>query len=147
VIEVFSRTGLYIRRVQGSSYERGTGGEVLWPRAYLSLKTNLARERARRLESIVEFMAGNKTKRMFLPTGVRRRGPKNVLRLFTKAKMPSAKFAMCSGRLILPKHHRASIRKEFGQTIMINAAHASDSAENAKREMGIVEVEEITLNL
>ena len=35
-----------------------------------------------------------------------------------------------------------SIRKEFGQTIMINAAHASDSAENAKREMAIVEVGE-----
>ena len=35
-----------------------------------------------------------------------------------------------------------SIRKEFGQTIMINAAHASDSAENARREMGIVQVDE-----
>jgi nucleoside diphosphate kinase len=35
-----------------------------------------------------------------------------------------------------------SIRKEFGQTIMVNAAHASDSVENAKREMGIVRVEE-----
>lgn len=31
-----------------------------------------------------------------------------------------------------------SIRREFGQTIMVNAAHASDSAENAQREMGIV---------
>ena len=35
-----------------------------------------------------------------------------------------------------------SIRKEFGQTIMINAAHASDSPENAKREMAIVRVDE-----
>ena len=35
-----------------------------------------------------------------------------------------------------------SIRREFGQTIMINAAHASDSEENAKREMGIVDVGE-----
>jgi nucleoside diphosphate kinase len=31
-----------------------------------------------------------------------------------------------------------SIRREFGQTIMVNAAHASDSEENAKREIGIV---------
>ena len=31
-----------------------------------------------------------------------------------------------------------SIRREFGQTIMINAAHASDSEDNARREMGIV---------
>jgi nucleoside diphosphate kinase len=35
-----------------------------------------------------------------------------------------------------------SIRREFGQTIMVNAAHASDSAENAQREMGIVKVGE-----
>src|SRR6476660_2489877 len=38
-----------------------------------------------------------------------------------------------------------SIRREFGQTIMINAAHASDSAENAKREMQIVQVSENNL--
>lgn len=31
-----------------------------------------------------------------------------------------------------------SIRREFGQTIMINAAHASDSEENARREMRII---------
>src|SRR5262249_22108936 len=35
-----------------------------------------------------------------------------------------------------------SIRREFGQTIMVNAAHASDSEENAKREIGIVKVGE-----
>jgi nucleoside diphosphate kinase len=38
-----------------------------------------------------------------------------------------------------------SIRKEFGQNIMINAAHASDSIENARREMKIVQVEENNL--
>jgi len=38
-----------------------------------------------------------------------------------------------------------SIRREFGQTIMINAAHASDSAKNAKREMQIVQVSENNL--
>mgnify|MGYP000285625180 CR=1 FL=1 len=31
---------------------------------------------------------------------------------------------------------------EFGQTIMVNAAHASDSAENAKREMAIIQFAE-----
>jgi nucleoside diphosphate kinase len=35
-----------------------------------------------------------------------------------------------------------SIRREFGQTIMVNAAHASDSEESAKREFGIVNVGE-----
>ena len=35
-----------------------------------------------------------------------------------------------------------SIRREFGQTIMVNAAHASDSEDNARREIGIVNVSE-----
>jgi nucleoside diphosphate kinase len=35
-----------------------------------------------------------------------------------------------------------SIRREFGQTIMVNAAHASDSEENAKRELAIIRVPE-----
>ncbi len=37
-----------------------------------------------------------------------------------------------------------SIRREFGQTIMVNAAHASDSVENAQREIRIVNVGENT---
>jgi hypothetical protein len=31
-----------------------------------------------------------------------------------------------------------SIRREFGSSVMVNAAHASDSPDNAKREMGII---------
>lgn len=37
-----------------------------------------------------------------------------------------------------------SIRREFGSNIMVNAAHASDSPDNAKREIGIVKVAENT---
>ena len=37
-----------------------------------------------------------------------------------------------------------SIRREFGSNIMVNAAHASDSEDNAKREIGIVKVAENT---
>jgi nucleoside diphosphate kinase len=35
-----------------------------------------------------------------------------------------------------------SIRREFGSSVMVNAAHASDSPENAKREMGIINIGE-----
>jgi len=38
-----------------------------------------------------------------------------------------------------------SVRREFGQSVMINAAHASDSEENAAREMAIVNVSENNL--
>lgn len=35
-----------------------------------------------------------------------------------------------------------TIRREFGSNVMVNTAHASDSIENAKREMGIVKIED-----
>jgi nucleoside diphosphate kinase len=35
-----------------------------------------------------------------------------------------------------------TVRREFGSNVMINTAHASDSAENAEREMGIVKITE-----
>lgn len=39
------------------------------------------------------------------------------------------------------KAEPGSVRREFGRDIMVNAAHASDSPENAAREMKIVHVE------
>lgn len=38
-----------------------------------------------------------------------------------------------------------TIRRELGQDIMVNAAHASDSPENARREMDIVDLREDTI--
>jgi len=43
------------------------------------------------------------------------------------------------------KAQPGSVRKEFGTSIMVNAAHASDSPENARREINIVKVEEDTI--
>jgi len=49
------------------------------------------------------------------------------------------------GPRILPRHLPGTIRREFGSTIMVNAAHASDSPENAVREMDIVKISENNL--
>ncbi len=38
-----------------------------------------------------------------------------------------------------------TIRREFGQTMMVNAAHASDSSDNASREMAIIRIDENNL--
>jgi nucleoside diphosphate kinase len=38
-----------------------------------------------------------------------------------------------------------TIRREFGSNVMVNTAHASDSADNARREMGIIKIEENSL--
>ncbi len=44
------------------------------------------------------------------------------------------------------KAEPGSVRREFGQDIMVNAAHASDSPANAIREMGIIHVEADTIS-
>jgi len=40
------------------------------------------------------------------------------------------------------KAQPGSVRREFGHDIMVNAAHASDSVENAAREIAIINIEE-----
>ena len=40
------------------------------------------------------------------------------------------------------KAHPGSVRREYGQDVMVNAAHASDSPESAAREMKIIGVED-----
>lgn len=44
------------------------------------------------------------------------------------------------------KAQLGSVRREFGHDIMINAAHASDSAKSAEREIAIIKVEEDLIN-
>jgi nucleoside diphosphate kinase len=44
------------------------------------------------------------------------------------------------------KAEPGSVRKEYGTDIMVNAAHASDSPENAQREIGILKVAEDTIS-
>ena len=44
------------------------------------------------------------------------------------------------------KAPRGTVRKEFGHNIMINTAHASDSIENAKREMDIIHIHENSMS-
>ena len=43
------------------------------------------------------------------------------------------------------KAQPGSVRREFGSDIMVNAAHASDSPENAQREMGIIDLQTDTI--
>lgn len=44
------------------------------------------------------------------------------------------------------KAEEGSVRKEFGSDVMVNAAHASDSPDNAKREFGIIRIEEDSIS-
>ena len=129
------------RRVQGPLHERRAGGGILRP-VLAVLEEKLGPDKGRNAwESIVAFMAGMKPSET--PRDKRDApGSEKCIAIVYQGDDAVRKIREVLGPTDPAKAPPGSIRKEFGQTIMINAAHASDSAENAKREMGIVQVEE-----
>jgi hypothetical protein len=92
-------------------------------------------------EEIVAFMAG--TKPSDCPPEKREKpGSEKCIAIVYEGEDAVRKIREVLGPTDPAKAPPGSIRKEFGQNIMVNAAHASDSVENARREMAIVRVEE-----
>lgn len=95
-------------------------------------------------ESIVKFMSGSKPSEC--PADRRNQpGTEKCIALVYQGVDAVRKIREVLGPTDPSKAPPGSIRKEFGQTIMVNAAHASDSPQNAVREMGIVQIRENTL--
>jgi len=141
VIEVFSRSGLHIIgfKVHRMSVAQAEDfyGPVL---PVLEQKLGPASGREN-WESIVEFMAGWKPTKC-PPEKREAPGTEKSIAIVYQGVDAVRKIRDVLGPTDPAKAPPGSIRKEFGQTIMINAAHASDSAENAKREMAIVRIDE-----
>ena len=94
-------------------------------------------------ENIVRFMSGRAPSEC--PDGERDKpGSEKCIALVYEGVGAVAKIRNVLGPTDPSKAPPGSIRREFGQTVMVNAAHASDSPENARREMGIVNVGENT---
>lgn len=92
-------------------------------------------------ENIVEFMAGRRPSNC--PLDERDQpGTEKCIALVYEGINAVAKIRDVLGPTDPTKAPPGSIRREFGSSVMVNAAHASDSAENAAREMGIVNVGE-----
>jgi nucleoside diphosphate kinase len=92
-------------------------------------------------ENIVKFMSG------FAPSEIpqsqwAKPGSERCIALVYEGVEAVRKIRDVLGPTDPSKAPPGSIRREFGQTIMVNAAHASDSEENARREMGIVNIGE-----
>jgi nucleoside diphosphate kinase len=90
-------------------------------------------------ESIVKFMAGRAPSECD-PARVAEPGSEKCIALVYEGVNAVNKIRDVLGPTDPSKAPPGSIRKEFGSNIMVNAAHASDSEENAKREIGIVKV-------
>lgn len=90
-------------------------------------------------EDIVEFMTG------FRPSAVpenekQNRSGAECLALVYEGENAVLKIRDLLGATDPSKARPGSVRREFGTNIMINAAHASDSPENAAREMKIIDI-------
>ena len=141
VIEVFSRTGLYIVGFKVHCMSVAQAEEFYGP-VLAVLEEKLGQAKGREAwESIVEFMAGMKPSEC-PPDQRKAPGSEKCIAIVYQGDDAVRKIRDVLGPTDPAKAPPGSIRKEFGQTIMINAAHASDSAENAKREMAIVQVNE-----
>jgi len=94
-------------------------------------------------ENIVKFMSGRAPSECD-PSRYHEPGTQKCIALVYEGIEAVRKIRDVLGPTDPSKAPPGSIRREFGQTIMVNAAHASDSAENAKREIEIVKAGENT---
>jgi len=94
-------------------------------------------------DNIVRFMAGRSGREC--PVGeLDNPGSEKCIALVYEGIEAVRKIRDVLGPTDPSKAPPGSIRREFGQNIMVNAAHASDSADNARRELGIVKIAENT---
>jgi nucleoside diphosphate kinase len=92
-------------------------------------------------ENIVKFMSGRAPSET-PPQDLSKPGSEKCIALVYEGVEAVRKIRDVLGPTDPSKAPPGSIRREFGQTIMVNAAHASDSEENAQREMKIIDVGE-----
>ncbi len=105
-----------------------TLGEMLAPRAA-----------EHQFNRIVNFMTGH-------AAGQESSGdPGKMVALVYEGPDAVAKIRNVLGATDPNKAAPGTIRRELGQDVMVNAAHASDSPENAKREMNIINIRENNL--
>ncbi len=141
VIEVFSRTGLYIVGFKVHCMSVAQAEEFYGP-VLPVLEEKLGSKKGRGAwEEIVEFMSGMQPSKT-PPEKRDAAGTEKCIAIVYQGQDAVRKVREVLGPTDPAKAPPGSIRKEFGQTIMINAAHASDSVENARREMAIVRVDE-----
>ena len=90
-------------------------------------------------ENIVKFMSGRAPSECDSVT-LQQPGSEKCIAIVYEGHEAIRKIRDVLGPTDPSKAPPGSIRREFGSTIMVNAAHASDSVENARREMGIVRI-------
>ena len=144
VLDVFARTGLVPVALKVHHMSVAEGMDFYGP-VLDALTERFGAEKGREhWENIVEFMSGGR------PSAVPEKdhnqpGTRKILALVFEGADAITKIRTVLGPTDPAKAPPGTIRKEFGTSIMVNAAHASDAPENAVREIGIVKVSDNSL--
>lgn len=144
VLDVLARTGLPLAAVKVHHMSIAEAMEFYGP-VLDALSGKFGPEKGReQWEQVVEFMSGAR------PSAVPEKdqakpGTQKILALVFEGPEAIGKIRAVLGPTDPAKAPPGTIRKEFGTNIMVNAAHASDSPENALREIGIVRVADNSL--
>lgn len=94
----------------------------------------------REFENIVKFMTGHRPSECVNQDKSQVCG-EECLALLYHGPNAVAKIRTLLGSTDPAKAQPGSVRREYGSNIMVNAAHASDSTENAVREMNIIDIQ------
>ena len=139
VIDLLTRTGLALVGFKPFLMSVGQGEEFYGPVLEFLVK-KLPDGRAQ-WESIIAFMTGKRPSE--IPADEKNLpGSQQCVALIYQGPNAVAKIREALGPTNPAQAPHGTIRKEFGTTIMINGAHASDSVENVARETGIIRLEE-----
>src|SRR5438874_5912049 len=133
VIEVFSRSGLSIIGFKVHQMSVAQAEEFYGPVLPVLEEKLGAKSGRENWECIVEFMAGKKLSQI-AEAQKGEPGTEKSIAIVYQGEDAVQKIRDVLGPIDLSKAPPGSIRKEFGQTIMTNAAHASDSIANAHHE-------------
>ena len=144
VLDVFARTGLVPVAIKVHHMSVAEGMDFYGP-VLDALTERFGAEKGRdHWENIVEFMSGARPSA--LPEKDHAKpGTRKILALVFEGPDAITKIRTVLGPTDPAKATPGTIRKEFGTSIMVNAAHASDAPENAAREIGIVKVADNSL--
>jgi len=172
IIDMFSRTGLYIigaRLIQMSIDQAiefyGPVKQIFYEKMKAPVKEKLKAALQEKFEfpmdeevlsgmtdnltplyaehefnKIIHFMTGHDANKVTDPAVRKRPGKEKCLALVYQGKDAVAKIRSVLGLTDPNRAAPNTVRREFGQNILVNAAHASDSAENAEREMKIIDI-------
>jgi nucleoside diphosphate kinase len=139
VIDLFARTGLALVGFKPFHMSVAQGEEFYGP--VLDFLVEKLPDGRAQWESIVAFMSGKRPSEC-TPEEKSLPGSQPCVALIYQGPNAVAKIREALGSTNPANAAHGTIRKEFGTTIMINGAHASDSVENVARETGIIRLDE-----